>query len=152
MATVPDFSQMSGLEELRWLRDNPEHSHPPMHAHMGMQIVEVDCGRVVATLSTKPSFTNLIGTVHGGVAATMLDSVMGCAVRSTLAVGVTYTTVELHINYIRAARTDGQLLQATGEIIHSGRRTAVAQGQIRDAEGTLIAHGTTTIMVFQPQP
>ncbi|WP_234306970.1 PaaI family thioesterase [Streptomyces sp. NRRL F-2890] len=75
---------------------------------------------------------------------------MACAVHSTLPAGVTYTTLELKVNYIRAGRTDGQTLTARGSVLHAGRRTATAEGQVLDERGKLIAHATTTCMVLRP--
>ncbi|WP_446466452.1 PaaI family thioesterase [Streptomyces sp. BRA346] len=88
------------------------------------------------------------GTVHGGIAAILLDSAMACAVHTTLPAGASYTTLELKVNYVRAARTDGQTLTAEGTVIHAGRRTATAEGKVLDDQGNLIAHGTTTCMIL----
>ncbi|MBD3004229.1 PaaI family thioesterase [Streptomyces sp. 5-10] len=139
---------MTGLELLRWEAERPADT-PNIRRLLGMRFDEVDHGRIVMSLNTCPDFTNPLGTVHGGVAATLLDSVMGCAVHSTLPAGVGYTTLELKVNYIRAARTDGQTLTATGTVIHAGRRTATAEGKVVDQHGKLIAHATTTCMIFQ---
>ena len=114
-----------------------------------MRFDDVDHGRVVISLDTRPDFANPSGTVHGGIAATILDSVMGCAVHTTLPAGVSYTTLELKVNYIRAARTDGQTLTATGTVIHSGRRIATAEGRVLDEHGKLIAHATTTCIILR---
>ena len=103
------------------------------------------------SLVTRPDFTNPLGTVHGGIAATLLDSVMGCAVHSTLAPGVGYTTLELKVNYIRSARTDGRRLVGEGKVVHAGRRTATAEGRIVDERGALVAHATTTCLVLPPE-
>lgn len=73
---------------------------------------------------------------------------MGCAVHTTLPAGAGYTTLELKVNYIRAARTDGQILTAEGNVIHDGRRTATAEGKVLDDQGKLIAHATTTCMIL----
>jgi uncharacterized protein (TIGR00369 family) len=99
------------------------------------------------SLDTRPDFANPLGTVHGGIAATLLDSAMGCAVHTTLAAGVGYTTLELKVNYIRAAHTDGRTLTAEGTVIHTGRRTATAEGKVTDDRGKLIAHATTTCLI-----
>ena len=113
---------------------------------IGMRFDEIEHGRVVMSLDTRPDFTNPLGTVHGGIAATLLDSVMGCAVHTTLPAGVSYTSLEIKVNYIRAARTDGQTLTATGSVVHVGRRTATAEGKVLDGNGKLIAHATTTCL------
>ncbi len=87
---------------------------------------------------------NPLGTVHGGVAATMLDSCMGCAVHTTLAAGVGYTTTDLQVRYIRAMGEGTGRVLAEGHVVHAGRRTATAEGRLfRESDGTLLAHGTT---------
>lgn len=146
--TTTDPATMTGLELLRWIQTNDDEQIPSIRRLIGMRFDEVDHGRVVMSLGTRPDFANPLGTVHGGIAATLLDSVMGCAVHTTLPAGVGYTTLELKVNYIRAAGTDGQLLTATGTVIHAGRRTATAEGQVLDGDGRLIAHGTTTCLVL----
>jgi uncharacterized protein (TIGR00369 family) len=123
---------------------------PTIGQLLGMRFDEVEHGRVVVSLETRPDFANPLGTVHGGIAATMLDSVMGCAVHTTLAAGVGYTTLELKVNYVRAARTDGRTLTAEGTVIHAGRRTATAEGKVLDERGKLVAHGTTTCLIIHP--
>ena len=146
--TTTDPATMTGLELLRWIQTNDDEQIPSIRRLIGMRFDEVDHGRVGMSLGTRPDFANPLGTVHGGIAATLLDSVMGCAVHTTLPAGVGYTTLELKVNYIRAAGTDGQLLTATGTVIHAGRRTATAEGQVLDGDGRLIAHGTTTCLVL----
>jgi uncharacterized protein (TIGR00369 family) len=143
----PDLAQMTGLELLRWEAQRPADA-PAIGRLLGMRFDEVETGRVVMSLKTAPDFRNPLGTVHGGIAATLLDSVMGCAVHSTLPAGVGYTTLELKVNYIRGVQTDGRLMRAVGTIIHVGRRTATAEGRIVDEEEKLVAHGTTTCMVL----
>jgi uncharacterized protein (TIGR00369 family) len=103
----------------------------------------------VISLDTQPDFANPMGTVHGGIAATLLDAVTGSAVHTTLPAGVAHTTLELKVNYIRAVQTDGQTLTAGGTIIHAGRRTATAEGKVVDQQGNLVAHGTTTCMILR---
>jgi len=144
-----EFAAMSGLEQIRWVQSELPDDIPTIGRLLGMRFDEVEHGRVVVSLSTRPDFANPMGTVHGGIAATMLDSVMGCAVHTTLPAGVGYTTLELKVNYIRTARTDGRTLTAEGTVIHAGRRTATAEGKVLDEQGKLIAHGTTTCLVIQ---
>nr|WP_240963918.1 PaaI family thioesterase [Streptomyces sp. C1-2] len=133
---------------MRWVQRTANDDVPSIRRLIGMNFDEVEHGRVVMSLSTRPDFANPLGTVHGGIAATLLDSAMGCAVHSTLPAGVSYTTLELKVNYIRAARLDGQRLIATGTVVHAGRRTATAEGQVHDTNGKLIAHATTTCLVL----
>ena len=147
---VSDFTTMSGLEIMRVIQaGDPAFTDVPSIARLvGMRFDEVGHGSIVASLDTRPDFANPLGTVHGGIAATLLDTVMGCAVHTTLAAGVGYTTLELKINYVRPAHTGGQKLAGTGSVIHVGRRVATAEGRILDEEGKLIAHGTTTCLIL----
>jgi uncharacterized protein (TIGR00369 family) len=146
--TTTDLTALDGLDLLRWVQRTAKDDVPSIRRLIGMDFDEVEHGRVVMSLSTRPDFANPLGTVHGGIAATLLDSAMGCAVHSTLPAGVGYTTLELKVNYIRAARLDGQRLIATGTVVHAGRRTATAEGQVHDTNGKLIAHATTTCLVL----
>ncbi|WP_433005268.1 PaaI family thioesterase [Kribbella sp. CA-294648] len=146
--TTVDFAQMSGLEVMQWVQKESPTEFPSIGRLLGMRFDEVEHGRIVISLDTRPDFANPLGAVHGGIAATLLDSALGCAVHTTLPAGVGFTTLELKVNYIRAARTDGQTLTATGTVIHAGRRTATAEGRVIDDQGKLIAHATTTCMIL----
>lgn len=142
------LASMSGLEVLRYmtsLQDQP----PNISQLMGMEIDSLDEGRVQFSLAARPDMTNPIGSLHGGVCATLLDSVMGCAVHTALEAGVGYGTLELKVNYIRSVPTDGRRITGYGKTIHVGRRTATAEGEIRDEAGKLIAHGTTTCIIHR---
>jgi uncharacterized protein (TIGR00369 family) len=143
-----EFRAMTGLEQIRWVQTELPADVPTIGRLLGMRFDEVDHGRVVVSLETRRDFANPMGTVHGGIAATMLDSVMGCAVHTTLPAGVGYTTLELKVNYIRTARTDGRTLIAEGNVVHAGRRTATAEGKVLDEDGKLVAHGTTTCLIL----
>jgi uncharacterized protein (TIGR00369 family) len=87
--------------------------------------------------------------VHGGFAATLLDSALGCSIHTTLAAGTAYTTLELHVNYIRAITAETGLMSCIGEVIHVGRTQATAQARLVDASGKLYAHGTTTCLIMK---
>lgn len=146
---LPDRASMTGLETLRWVKDHDGEEIRSIRRLIGMRFDAIDAGRVTMSLTTQPDFTNPLGSVHGGIAATLLDSVMGCAVHTLLEAGVGYTTLELKVNYIRAATIDGQRLSAEGTTIHVGRRTATAEGRVLDADGRLIAHATTTCLIIR---
>src|SRR5262249_45481341 len=145
-ACGPHAAMLSGLEFLQRLRDG-SHPAPPFAAHTDMGIVEVEPGRVVFEAAPSMRFHNPLGSVHGGWIATLLDSAMGCAVHSLLKAGQTYTTVDISISFVRAVFANIGKLRCEGRIIHVGGRIATAEGRVRDAAGTLIAHGTETCLL-----
>ncbi|NOK33397.1 PaaI family thioesterase [Corallococcus exercitus] len=140
---------LSGLEYLRAIQRG-ELPGPPIAELMGFSPVEVEEGRVVFAVKPGEHHYNPIGMVHGGLAATLMDSAMGCAIHTMLPVGAGYTTLELHVNYVKGIAHDTGRLLCRGEVIHLGGRVATAQGRLVDEKGTLYAHGTTTCMVFRP--
>ena len=146
-ATV-DPAQMTGLELLRWM-GTQVNDRPSIGRLLGMEMREVNEGSVSFALTPRADFSNPLGTVHGGICATLLDSVMGCAVHTMLPAGVGYTTLELKLNYIRTVPLDGDELTAHGSVIHVGGRTATAEGKVLDKNGKLVAHGTTTCMIVR---
>lgn len=141
---------MTGLEwMLGWIRG--ELPSPPMAGVLDFRMVEAEHGRVVFAATPDARFYNPIGTVHGGYAATLLDSCMGCAVHSTLAAGQSHTTLELKVNYVRAMTAATGKVTAEGRVLHAGRQVATAEGYLRDAGGRLLAHGTTSCLIFTRQ-
>jgi uncharacterized protein (TIGR00369 family) len=116
---------------------------------MGFRGVEFDHGRAIFEMTPGPQHYNPIGTVHGGVALTLLDSAMGCAVHTTLEAGVGYTTLEVKTNFVRAITADTGLIRCEGTVVHSGSRIATAEGRLTDAAGRLLAHGTTTCLIIR---
>ncbi|WP_043652459.1 PaaI family thioesterase [Nocardia thailandica] len=146
--TALDPSALSGLELLRALTAAGE-QRPNIGALLGMTVERLDPGEVVFALRTRPDFANPLGITHGGICATILDSVMGCAVHTTLEAGIGYTTLELKVNYIRAVSVDDRALTATGTVVHAGRRTATAEGKVVDEQGRLVAHATTTCLILR---
>lgn len=146
-----DLAAMSGLELLRWVKDNVDDTTTPsIRRLLGMHFDVIDEGRVVISAPTRPDFSNPQGTTHGGIHATLLDSVMGCAVHTRLPAGLGYTTLELKVNYVRPVGLTGHTLRAEGEVIHLGRRTATAEGRIYDENDKLVAHATTTCLIIHP--
>ena len=121
---------------------------PPVARLLGFTFTGVAEGSVAMELDPAEFHYNPLSTVHGGVAATILDSVMACAVHSTLPAGRGYTTLEIKINYVRAITAATGRLRAEGKIIHVGRQVATAEGRLVDASGRLYVHGTTTCLVF----
>lgn len=127
-------------------------SRLPIAELMGMTIAEVEAGRVVFTLVPHEYHYNPGGLVHGGVAATLCDSAMACALQTMLAQGMMYTTLELHVNYVRGMTTKTGLVRCTGEVIHQGRQMATAQSRLVDEQGRLYSHATTTCLIFAIPP
>jgi uncharacterized protein (TIGR00369 family) len=121
---------------------------PPMAELLGFDLIEVDKGRAVFEGLPEYRHYNPIGTVHGGFAATLLDSCLGCAIFSTLNKGDTWTTLELKMNFVRALTKDTGPVRAEGRIIHRGRTVATSEGDLKDSAGKLYAHATTTCMIF----
>lgn len=142
---------ISGIAYLRALQSG-EFPPPPIAVLMGMWIAEVSEGRVVFAAEPTEYHYNPLGTVHGGVMATLLDSALGCAVQSMLPAGTSYTTLELKVNYLRPITTKTGTVYAEGKIIHVGGRIATAEGRLTDADGKLYAHGTTTCIMLRPSP
>ncbi|HEX9131873.1 MAG TPA: PaaI family thioesterase [Ktedonobacteraceae bacterium] len=140
---------ISGIAHLRAIQSG-ELPPPPIAVLMGMWIAEVSEGRVVFATEPSEYQYNPLGTVHGGVMATLLDSALGCAVQSMLPAGTSYTTLELKVNYLRPITIKTGTVYAEGKIIHLGGRIATAEGRLTSADGKLYAHGTTTCIILRP--
>jgi uncharacterized protein (TIGR00369 family) len=121
---------------------------PPLAKVLGFRIAEVERGRVVFGYEPVFDHYNPLGSVHGGIAATLLDSVMGCCIHTTLEAGIGYTTVEIKINYVRAMADRTGPVRAEGKVINVGSRIATSEGRLTDGAGKLLAHGTTTCLLF----
>ena len=141
----------AGIDLLRGMADGTV-PHPPIAVLLGFTVHEADACRVAMRMVSGEHLYNPIGTVHGGALATLLDSVMGCAVHTTLPAGRSYTTLEIKVNYIRAITEASGELTAEGRVVHAGRRSAVAEGTIKDAQGRLYATGTATCLIFDSSP
>lgn len=148
-AIASDLGAMTGLEQLRAVFDpnRPERA-PGIGKTLGFSVVELEEGRVVFGGHPDESVYNPIGTVHGGYAATLLDSAVGCAVHSALKAGQGYTTLELKVAYHRPMTKDTGPVRAEGKVIQVGRRAAFAEGRLTDLEGRLYATATSTLLVF----
>jgi uncharacterized protein (TIGR00369 family) len=148
-ATAAAGTELSGIEFMRAIVDGSL-PPPPIARLMGFSIVEVDLGMAVFAVEPAEWMYNPIGSVHGGIAATLLDSCMGCAVHSTLGAGVGYTTTDMQVRYIRAMSTDTGRVLAEGRVVHGGRRTATAEGRLLTEDGgTLLAHATTGCVILR---
>jgi uncharacterized protein (TIGR00369 family) len=121
---------------------------PPIAETLGFALAHVENGKAVFEGMPEFRHYNPIGTVHGGFAMTLMDSCLACAIHTTLAKGEAYTTLEVKVNLVRPITKDTGLIRATGRLIHRGRTIATSEGDVRDAAGSLLAHGTTTCMIF----
>jgi uncharacterized protein (TIGR00369 family) len=141
---------LSGLDYLRAIAGG-RIAAAPIAVLLGMSILAVEPGRVVFGLDVGEHLYNPIGSVHGGVFCTLLDSAMGCAVHASLDRGQAYTTLELKVNLVKALTTKTPSVVATGQVVSAGRRVITASGQITGPDGTLYAHATTTCLVLDPR-
>jgi uncharacterized protein (TIGR00369 family) len=138
---------MSGLEFVQGLADGTLPLNTIAQT-LGYDVTEASSGRVVVTAEPNDTHLNPAGTVHGGLAATLLDSCMGLAIWSTLEKGISQTTLEFKISLIRPITPETGLIQAVGIVLNRGRRIGIAEGRITDSNGRLLAHGTTTCLIF----
>jgi uncharacterized protein (TIGR00369 family) len=138
---------LSGLEQLRsWLADGRQ---PAMGDTLGFKLVEVEEGRAVFEGNPGLHVYNPIGTVHGGYAATLLDSACGCAVQTRLSANQAHTTLELKVAYHKAMTAGTGPVRAEGRVVTLGRRTAFAEAKLTDAAGRLYASATSTLLVME---
>jgi uncharacterized protein (TIGR00369 family) len=140
--------EMSGLEFVQGLVEGTLPLNTIAET-LGYDVTEVVSGRVVVTAAPSGDHLNPAGTVHGGLAATLLDSCMGLAVQSTLEKGVGQTTLEFKISLVRPITPETGVIKAEGIVLSRGRRVGTAEGRITDGQGRLLAHGTTTCLIFQ---
>jgi uncharacterized protein (TIGR00369 family) len=140
--------EMSGLEFVQGLVDGTLPLNTIART-LGYDVTEAASGRVVVTVEPNETHLNPAGTVHGGLAATLLDSCMGLAVQSTLEQGTGQTTLEFKISLLRPITPETGLITAEGVVLSRGRRVGTAEGRVTDGNGRLLAHGTTTCLIFQ---
>ncbi|MPY94720.1 MAG: hotdog fold thioesterase [Acidimicrobiia bacterium] len=147
---LADIASLTGLEQLRRaLAGEPgQLRRPGIGALIGMDVDTLEEGRVAFTLRPGEAHTNPMGMVHGGIAATMLDSAMGCALLTTLEAGWGFTTLDLNVHFTRGVAPGSGLLRADGTVVHRGRRVATGEGRVTDEHGRLVAHATTTCMLL----
>jgi uncharacterized protein (TIGR00369 family) len=147
--TAKRLAKLSGLEAMRALMRG-EVPPPPIATTLEMWPIEVDEGRAVFAVEPAEFHYNPIGVVHGGLAATLLDSAMGCAVQTTLPAGTGYTTLDLHTNFVHPITVETGRVRCEGVVLHRGRTVATAEGRVVAEEtGRLVAHGTTTCLVLE---
>lgn len=146
MNVLNDHADLDGHDQLAALMK--ANRHPPIGETLDFALVELERGRVVFEGSPSRKVYNPIGSVHGGYAATLLDSACGCAVHSSLPAGQGYTTLELKIAYHRALSDASGPVRAEGKIVSIGRRVGFSEARLLDAQGRLCASATSTLMIF----
>ena len=146
MTHVEARQTMSGLEFFRRMMAG-EMPPPPMIDLLGIRLAEVEEGRVVFTATCEERFYNGTGVAHGGFAATLLDTALGCAINSAMPAGRRFTTLELKVNLTRPITKEAGLLRCEAQVVHVGGRTATSEGRVLDRNGKLYAHGTTTCII-----
>jgi uncharacterized protein (TIGR00369 family) len=142
------LAELDGLSALRAMVAG-ELPPPPFAVLLGFELVELDEGRVVFAVEPGPQHYNPIGSVHGGLAATLIDSATGCAVHSTLPAGVGYTTTDLQVRYVRGITRDTGRVVCEGTVVHRGRTLATAEARVT-AGDRLLAHGTAGVLILPP--
>jgi uncharacterized protein (TIGR00369 family) len=138
---------MSGLDYLQAMVDGGLPA-APIASHINMEFVSVEPGIAVMAATPDESHYNPIGSVHGGFFATLLDSVCGCAVQTTLPAGTAYTSLDLNVSFLRGITTETGRVIATGRVTKPGSRAAFVEADIKDGEGRLLATATSTCLVF----
>ncbi|WP_067439425.1 PaaI family thioesterase [Nocardioides jensenii] len=139
--------RMDGLDFFAQL-GNGDFPPPPINATTGIALVEVSDGRAVFELEPAEWHYNPIGSVHGGILATLADSALGCAVHTKLSAGTAYTSLDLTIKFTRAATLDSGRLTCEGRVVSIGRRTATAEAEITDKTGRVIGHAIATCLIM----
>jgi uncharacterized protein (TIGR00369 family) len=139
--------ELSGLAHLEAVRDGLLPA-PPIAGLMGFDLVQVGEGDVLFTCTPDESAYNPIGVVHGGLVCTLLDSVCGCAVQSLLPEGTGYTSLEIKVSYLRPVTSGSGVLTAHGWVPRRGRRASFAEGDVRTADGKVVATASSTCLVF----
>ena len=143
---LADQLTMTGMQFVHGLVDGSVPLNP-LARTLCYDVVEAEGGRVVVTACTSAEQLNPSGTVHGGVAAVLLDTCMGLAIRTRVERGKSSTTLEFKISFMRPITAEGGLLRAEGTVLTCGRRVGTAEGRLTDQEGRLLAHGTTTCLI-----
>jgi uncharacterized protein (TIGR00369 family) len=141
------LSELSGLDQLRALIASKR--RPPIAVTLDFNLVEIEEGRAVFEGVPGPHAYNPIGSVHGGYAATLLDSACGCAVHSRLSARQAYTTLELKVAYHRAMNADTGVVRAEARVVTFGRKVAFSEGRITDANGRIYASASSTLLIFE---
>ena len=142
---------MAGIDFLRELQAG-RLPGAPIGVAIDFRLDEVEPGRVIFSLTPGEEHYNPIGSVHGGVFATLLDSAAGCAVQTTLPRGMAYTSLDLTVKFLRRITAETGTVRAVGTVVNKGRQTALAQAQLVDAKDRLLAHATSSCLLFPVPP
>lgn len=146
-ADLSKLAELDGLGQLLAMVDGSS-PRPPIMDTIGMTGFRPELGSVTCEMPAQEFHYNPLGGVHGGVISTLLDTAAGCSVHSTLAVGEMYTSLDLTVKFLRPVSVDSGLLTCVGKVIQRGRRTALAEAQLFDQNGKLLAHATSSCMIF----
>lgn len=147
VATADQVAGMTGLEMIQAVVDGRLPA-PPISGPMRMAVTEAEKGRVMFTGTPDETLLNPMGGVHGGFALTLIDSATGCAVHTMLDPGIGYATVETKANFTRPIRPDCGTLYCEGRVVTIGRQIATAEAYLRDSDGRVLAHGTSTLIIL----
>jgi uncharacterized protein (TIGR00369 family) len=147
-ANLPQLGQRTGLELLTAV-ESGELPPPPVMQMLGIDGIQVVAGSVTVTLTPREFHYNPLGTVHGGVLATLLDTAASCSVHSLLPAGTGYTTLDLTTKFLRPVTVDSGQLRCTGTVLSQGRRTALGEARLTDGSGRLLAHATASCLLFE---
>ena len=147
VAKPGEIAGMTGLQMLQGLIAGKVPA-PPIAQTLSFWLVEVGDGYAVFEADTGPHLLNPLGTVHGGWALTLIDSATGCAGHTLLPPDTTYGTVETKVNFTRPIKQDTGRVRAEGRIVSRGRQIMTGEGRVLDSEGRILAHGTSTLMVY----
>jgi uncharacterized protein (TIGR00369 family) len=139
---------LSGYERLVAIQRG-ELAPPPAAVLLGLELDEVDAGRTVFSMLADEIHENPMGTMHGGIVATLVDTAMGCALSSRLPANAGFTTLELKTNYVRAITQATGRVFAEGTVVHAGGRVATTEARVHDSNGTLYAHATSTCLILR---
>jgi uncharacterized protein (TIGR00369 family) len=145
---LTQLGRLGGLDLLRAMIAG-EVPAPPVTDLIAMGRMTADEGRVSVEMTAREFHYNPLGTVHGGVLSILLDTAAGCAVHTTLPAGMGYTTLDLNVKFLRPVTVDSGLLRCEGTVIQRGRRTALAEARLTDGRGRLVAHATSSCLLFE---
>ena len=147
MTQTQPLAEMTGMEQLEAMLDG-RLPPPPIAETIGLVDFAGEVGSIRVSLDPELRHYNPLGSVHGGVISTLLDTAAGCTVHSTLAPGELYTSLDLSVKFLRPATVDSGRLTATGRLLQRGRRTALAEAELRDGLGKLVAHATSSCLIL----